>query len=123
MLDLQQSSRMRLALGLLIACVVPAIFVPHWPWLPNSYILRNWVSVAVVACSYVATVFSLRKLKLFPGMRSAVAGVPLLLNVVCAGGVGAVVAASAVQPAIYLWRICAVIRLDAAAFRHLMAHA
>ena len=80
MLDLHRSSRMRLALGGVIACVVPIVFVPYWPWSPNNYMRHNWVSVAVVACSYVATVFSLRKLKLFPGMRSAVAGVPLLLT-------------------------------------------
>ena len=66
MLDLQQSSRMRLALGLLIACVVPAIFVPHWPWLPNSYILRNWVSVA--ACgSAMAGSMQDEELRLFHG--------------------------------------------------------
>ncbi|MDO4769709.1 MAG: exopolysaccharide biosynthesis polyprenyl glycosylphosphotransferase [Brachymonas sp.] len=79
MFKLLRSNRFRLAIGLVLVCVLPAIVLPHWPWLPSAYQKHHWVSVAVVVASFVGTVFSLRSLNLFPGRRSAVAGVPLLV--------------------------------------------
>ena len=79
MLDILRSGKARLALGLAVVCMVPAIVLPHWPLLPSNYALRHWVSLVVVVGSFVGAVFSLRRLNLFPGMRSAVAGVPLLV--------------------------------------------
>lgn len=79
MFKLLCSNRIRLAIGLVLVCVLPAIVLPHWPWLPSAYTERQWVSVGVVTFSFVGTALNLRSLNFFPGRRSAVAGVPLLM--------------------------------------------
>lgn len=79
MLNVLRSNRVRLLIGLALACIVPAIVLPHWPWHPGDYATRQWVSVGVVALSFVGTALNLQSLNFFPGRRSAVAGVPLLM--------------------------------------------
>ena len=79
MFKLLRSNRFRLAIGLVLVCVLPAIVLPYWPWHPAAYTTRQWASVGVVALGFVGTAWNLQSLNFFPGRRSAVAGVPLLI--------------------------------------------
>ena len=79
MFKLLRSNRFRLVIGLVLVCVLPAIVLPYWPWHPAAYTTRQWASVGVVALGFVGTAWNLQSLNFFPGRRSAVAGVPLLI--------------------------------------------
>ena len=79
MFKLLRSNRFRLVIGLVLVCVLPAIVLPYWSWHPAAYTTRQWASVGVVALSFVGTAWNLQSLNFFPGRRSAVAGVPLLI--------------------------------------------
>ena len=68
----------RLLLGVLVVCSVPALLLPSWSYLLSSYTSLEWTSVAVIALSFVMAMLNLRRLNGFPGRRSLLAGIPLL---------------------------------------------
>ncbi len=68
----------RLFLGALVVCGVPALLLSSWSFLLSSYASLEWTSVAIVALSFVMAMLNLRRLNGFPGQRSLLAGIPLL---------------------------------------------
>lgn len=68
----------RLVVGVVVVCSLPALLLPNWPWRPGDYTLMHWVSMLVVACGFLGTMSSLRRFNWFPGTRSSLASIPLL---------------------------------------------
>ena len=69
----------RLLLGVVVVCAIPAIVLPHWSWKIDRYGLMHACSVATVALGFIGAMMSLRRFNGFPGTRSTIACVPLLM--------------------------------------------
>lgn len=70
----------RLLVGLLFVCGLPLLLLPAWrDLLPQGRLYGGW-NVLVVGIGFVASMLSLRKLNWFPGSRSVLASIPVLLG-------------------------------------------
>ena len=69
----------RLLLGVVAVCAIPAIVLPYWSWKIGNYGLMHFFSVATVALGFIGTMVSLQRFNGFPGTRSTVASIPLLM--------------------------------------------
>ena len=71
---------LRLMLGLLFVCGLPLLLLPAWRHLlPQGQLYESW-NVLLVGFGFVATMLSLRKMNWFPGTRSVLASIPVLLG-------------------------------------------
>ena len=70
----------RLLLGVLFVSMVPVVVLPTWRHLLPSNQIYDPINVALVAAAFVATMLSLRKINWFPGSRSILSSIPVLLG-------------------------------------------
>ena len=77
----------RLALGLSLVCILPSLLSPNWQLFSADLTDELAISVAFLAVAFSGTMMTMRRLNWFPGTRSTLAFLPVLLSWCTALGV------------------------------------
>lgn len=70
----------RLVLGLLLVCILPGLLHPGWQLFRVQVSDIQVVSILVMASAFTGTLISLHRFDWFPGSRSVLAYIPILLS-------------------------------------------
>ena len=67
----------RLLCGLLLACVLPALLLPHAQWFPLVAFTLHWNSFFFSSLVFFASMLSMQRMEQFPGNSSLLYGLSI----------------------------------------------